>query len=368
MESKLKDLVEISGFFGRNPEFVIAGGGNTSFKNRDFIWIKASGTSLSTINEEGFVKLDRHALSEISKKSYSSDPIKRESEIITELFSCIAEDSLKRPSVETSLHNLLQGSFVVHTHPTLVNGLMCSQNALKECRSLFGDDPLVIEYTDPGYVLFKLVEQRIEEYQRLKNREPEIIFLQNHGVFVSSDNIEEIKVIYSYIINRITDQLRHRLPSTITRQFDPVELIQKLSVEKKLHAAGYLNDLISEFVKNAEAFQSVSTAFTPDNIVYCKAHYLFSKPDINILLDDYSEFQRKFGYSPKVIGIENCGIICLEESRSSVETVYEIFLDMMKISFYARNFGGPIFMTSEQIEFIDTWEVEHYRRKVAKQL
>jgi hypothetical protein len=37
----------------------------------------------------------------------------------------------------------------------------------------------------------------------------------------------------------------------------------------------------------------------------------------------------------------------------------------MKISFYSNFFGGPHFMSEEQIKFIEQWEVEQYRRKIS---
>jgi rhamnose utilization protein RhaD (predicted bifunctional aldolase and dehydrogenase) len=52
---EIRDLVSISHFYGKNKEYVIAGGGNTSKKDKDHIWVKASGTSLADISEEGFV-------------------------------------------------------------------------------------------------------------------------------------------------------------------------------------------------------------------------------------------------------------------------------------------------------------------------
>jgi hypothetical protein len=38
----------------------------------------------------------------------------------------------------------------------------------------------------------------------------------------------------------------------------------------------------------------------------------------------------------------------------------------MRISYYSEYFGGPNFMSDEQIAFIENWEVEHYRQKIAK--
>ena len=52
-------LVEFSNRYGKNPAYVLAGGGNTSYKTEDTLWVKGSGTSLAAITEEGFVKMDR---------------------------------------------------------------------------------------------------------------------------------------------------------------------------------------------------------------------------------------------------------------------------------------------------------------------
>ena len=84
----------------------------------------------------------------------------------------------------------------MHLHPTLVNGLMCSNDAAETCAGLF-PDALYIEYTDPGYTLFKKVYERIKAYKAIHGREPQVIFLQNHGIFVGADTTEEIDRIYA---------------------------------------------------------------------------------------------------------------------------------------------------------------------------
>ena len=113
----LADLIEISRFYGVDTRFVIAGGGNTSYKNADKLWVKASGASLATITDEGFALLDRSRLKVISERSYSNDSAKREEEVKTDLAAaCLS--SGKRPSVETSMHNAIDYAFVVHLHPT----------------------------------------------------------------------------------------------------------------------------------------------------------------------------------------------------------------------------------------------------------
>ncbi len=49
---EIQDLISISRFYGKDSRFVIAGGGNTSYKNEEKIWVKASGSSLETITED----------------------------------------------------------------------------------------------------------------------------------------------------------------------------------------------------------------------------------------------------------------------------------------------------------------------------
>jgi hypothetical protein len=42
-----------------------------------------------------------------------------------------------------------------------------------------------------------------------------------------------------------------------------------------------------------------------------------------------------------------------------------VFEDAMKVAYLSHSFGGPHPMTQEQIDFIDNWEVENYRRSVS---
>lgn len=367
MDSNLKNLILISRKYGKNPDYVIAGGGNTSFKNDQHLWIKASGTSLATISEEGFAKMDRNCLKRIAQKTYSKDPLQREAEIKNELHNCISGDTSKRPSVETSLHDLLENAFVVHTHPTLINGLLCSVNSKTEVRSMFGNEALYVEYTDPGFVLFKQVEKEIKEYKSGNHKEPEIIFLENHGVFVSADTVEKIDEIYELINQRILSGIRTSLPSEIPQSVNLDEEVKILKERTGLLAKAFNSELIRFYIKDENSFRKVSTAFTPDNIVYCKAQYSYFEGESGDIYTGYKAFEELHGYPPRVMGIKGKGIICVEESEKSVSTVHEVFMDILKISFLTENFGGPRFMTKKQIEFIDNWEVENYRRKVAKE-
>jgi len=371
----MKELIEISQFYGKNKAFVIAGGGNTSFKDDEHIWIKASGVALETIDEEGFVCLSREMLKVIALKSYSADSNQREAEVKADLAKSIVSDGNKRPSVETSMHEVIDYSFVVHTHPTKVNGMMCSNNAKQVCLELFGEEALFIPYTDPGYVLFKKVVSEIESFKAKQGYSPKMIFLENHGVFVAANTIEEIRGIYNLIMQKLDSRIQVKLPSDSPQPYSSA-LVEKV---KELHpgfatfsALGRTSDLIKHFVSTGNSFKKADTSFSPDDIVYCKAHYLFldkegnEKNQIEEARQKIRDYFSKYGYLPKVLAIEGEGIIAVEENIKSAENVLEVFTNILKISFYSEYFGGPKFMTKEQIAFIDNWEVENYRRKMAK--
>ena len=73
-EKDINALVAMSNKYGADEEFVLAGGGNTSYKTADTLYIKGSGTSLATITVDGFVKIDRAELEKIWDRYHVYDP------------------------------------------------------------------------------------------------------------------------------------------------------------------------------------------------------------------------------------------------------------------------------------------------------
>jgi len=375
MEQGIKDLIAISRLFGGDPSFVLAGGGNTSFKNEVRIWIKASGISLATIDESGFVSLSREKLSQISKRQYSEDPLVRENEVKADLHEAIVSPKTLRPSVETSLHDLIGYKYVVHTHPTKVNGVMCSMQAEQACRRLFGEKALFVPYTDPGYILFKKVAAGIKQFSDKFGTTPQLIFLENHGVFVGADTTKEIEKIYAEIMMIIESRLSRQLPGKERSDIQSILIDQIEKVHpgyEGFSAVGIRSELTDHFNKDEAAFSKVCKSFTPDDIVYCKAHYLYIPAQKNETenLRKATELVRvyfdRYGYLPKVLVLQKNGVIGVEESPKSAQNVLDVYENILKISVYSEDFGGPKFLNDEQIAFIDNWEVENYRRKVAK--
>ena len=368
---EIEELIEVSRKFGGDSRFVIAGGGNTSYKNEDRLWVKASGHALATITEDGFAVLDRTLLNQMGEKAYSEDTALREEQVKNDLAAaCVTKD--RRPSVETSLHNCMGFAFIVHLHPTLVNGLMCSVDAEAACKELF-PEALYIEYTDPGYTLFKKVYDRIKAYKAASGKEPQVIFLQNHGIFVGGNTTAEIEGIYSEIIGKLEARVaalpegETEVSGTVTDVVPAVRQMLSRSGRGLKTLKVTKNALVDHFLENASP---VARPFTPDIIVYCKSEYIFidAESDEEILKEAEARieaFVAAKGYTPKVLLIKGIGLVAVGDSAKNAQIITDVFTDAMKVAFYARSFGGEHPMEQAWIDFIDNWEVENYRRKVA---
>lgn len=369
---QIEDLIAISRKFGQDSRFVIAGGGNTSYKDENRLWVKASGHALATITEDGFAVLDRTLLNEMGEKAYNEDTAIREEQVKNDLaVACVTKD--RRPSVETSLHNCMGFAFVVHLHPTLVNGLMCSVNAKAACKEIF-PDALYIEYTDPGYTLFKKVYDRINAYKAANGKEPQVIFLQNHGIFVGGDTTAEIEGIYSEILGKLEAKVAalpeggSEVSPTVTDVIPAIRQMLSRSGRGLKTLKVTKNALVDYFLDGSR--EKIAAPFTPDIIVYCKSAYIFidAESDEEILKqaeEKIEAFAAEKGYTPKVLLIKGIGLVAVGDNSKNAQIITDVFTDAMKVAFYAQSFGGEHPMEKAWIDFIDNWEVENYRRKVA---
>jgi NAD(P)-dependent dehydrogenase (short-subunit alcohol dehydrogenase family)/rhamnose utilization protein RhaD (predicted bifunctional aldolase and dehydrogenase) len=340
------------------------------------IWIKASGHPLADLDEEGLVALSREKLHIISQKVYSDDPVTREDQVKNDLMDSIIEaGTKKRPSVETSLHELIRYKFVVHLHPSIINGVLCSRSAKSLVLKLFGEKALFVPYTDPGYTLFKKLESEIAAYRDKYSSDPQIILLENHGPIVGADSTDEVKKLYDQIITAIEIQVS-RFSDLRTLPYNPI-MHKVLPVLRMLLSDGNPkviryrhNTLIANYYQNQQEFHKISLPLTPDMIVYCKTRFMFIEQSgtaekiVDSIKQQLPRFQTEYGYLPKVFVIKNMGLIAVEDSVSSAEEVLDIYEDLIKTSHYSSLCGGTKFLTPDQVAFIDKWEVENYRRKV----
>jgi len=345
----LQTIVSLSHEFG-TTDYVKGGGGNTSVKNADTLWVKPSGTTLGGLTTETFVAMNRAKINELYNIETPAVAAARE-ELVKNMMADSVENDAGRPSVEAPLHNVFDAKFVVHTHPALVNGLTCAKGGEAACRQLF-PDALWVEYIDPGYTLCMEVRERIEAYKAANGQEPALLVLQNHGIFISADTPEEIQVLYS------------RFMGTLKAEYEKAGILQTLDVaespvspetEESIHAVFGAEAVC---IASSGIFVYAPGPITPDHLVYSKAF-----PYCGEMTEEAAAaYKSERGYAPKIV-VSGGRIYGLGNSQKNAELALELAQDGALVMQLAEAFGGINYMNDTQREFIENWEVESYRSK-----
>ncbi len=363
----LKELTAFSNFYGSNEELVLAGGGNTSAKEGNVMYIKGSGTSLATIKPEEFVKMDREKLKEIFSKVYPADDKEREALFLEDLSNAkmVGEES-KRPSVETTLHSLFEYKFVLHLHPALVNGLTCSENGKEKAKELFADNVIWVDACRPGYILSKICFDLMNEYKEKHRKNADVILLENHGVFVAADTTEELGEKLGFVTSKIRENLKAE-PSLETGEFDGEKcqtVFNKLSEVFPEFVISYSPSVEALKESNREkSLRKLTKPFNPDQIVYCKPYPIYIANE-NEIKEKTEKYKKENGFLPKIFLVKDCGLYAVDATVKGSENAEMLFNDALKISVYAESFGGVLPMSDELTDFIVNWEAEAYRSKV----
>lgn len=153
-------------------------GGNISVKlPHDLMMIKSSGTKMKDVRKgSNFSVVRWRSLANNILSSEDDDTMN------VAIHDSLALRKYKRPSMETSFHVLLD-KYVIHTHPIYLTLLLCLKNSRAIVSELFSDlDHAYIEYSAPGYNLYK----KILALNSLR----QVYFLENHGVIVSSNDMD----------------------------------------------------------------------------------------------------------------------------------------------------------------------------------
>jgi rhamnose utilization protein RhaD (predicted bifunctional aldolase and dehydrogenase) len=402
--TNLNGLVGLSNRYGKDPRYVLAGGGNSSWKDENIMYVKSSGTSLAAITAEGFAGMDRAKLRALMEKRYDTENERsRDAEVISDMTDARLPGSGNlRPSVETLLHNLFPYKYVLHLHPALVNGMTCAVRGKETAAEIFGVGAVWVREYKPGYELAKLCKKIIAEYTRENGKAPKIMFLQNHGVFAAADNIAEIDGLYERVMGgldawaalkpadatragrtdtacavdtAVTADVMRTCPADHPRAADAAETaVRRISglLSAPPYAATVVyhanNPDIAGYLENSSNFRGLNGgAFTPDHIVYCKARFLYIEDfAAERLSEQIADFTTIYGYAPRVVCVRGAGAFICANTAREADNALALFEDAVKIAVYSRNFGGPRYLSAEMTDFIENWELEHYRQKVAQ--
>jgi rhamnose utilization protein RhaD (predicted bifunctional aldolase and dehydrogenase) len=350
----LDKLTQLSHEFG-TTEYIQGGGGNSSAKNKETLWIKPSGTTMSELTREMFVAIDRTKLARVLEAKLPAAWSAREAAVTEMMMAAMYPYSTGRPSVESLLHDSFAATFVVHTHPQLVNGMTCAKNGAEVCKRLF-PDALWVEYADPGYTLSIVVRKHIKDYVARKGREPEMVIIENHGIFVACDTAQGLRKIYKNVMGTLRKEYKKEgVPTTIEVALPPSAEVKAETVEtlKRLMKAE------AEFICSSGSFKVPAGPLTPDHVVFMKSYPFMGEPTTKTM----AAFKQKHAYLPRVISTEK-GVFTTGTNERSTDAAMKLAKDGALVEQLTAAFGGVKYMSEKARTFIENWEVEVYRQKV----
>ncbi len=355
----LETLASLSRNYGSDSRYVLAGGGNTSFKDAAFLYVKPSGVALADIQPSDFIKMERERIRDVFTMVPPESVAEREALVKKLMAEAVCPESSGRPSVEAPLHELIPFAYVVHLHPAMVNGLTCARNGAADCAKIF-PDALWVPYVDPGYTLSKKVADDMAAYERKFKRPAKVVVLQNHGVFVGADSVEEIDSIYTGLMSKL-DDLYKKAGIPLELKEEAANLDAVMEAAPKLRS--WLGDAEARAtVTCAGTFEVSDGPLSPDHIVYAKSFpYVSSAPS----KAEVEAFKAKNGYAPLVVSSPGKFVLCAGKTLKDSLTVASLARDAALVKQYTYAFGGPSCISDRDRLFIENWEVESYRKKVS---
>ncbi len=383
MNRALSELIRISRVVGKDTSLAQGGGGNTSVKTEDgrYMYIKASGTALKDMNEqEGWRRLRLDSvLSIIKDKSISQLEIQaREMEVVKRLFVACDDDVAgeSRPSVEAHLHAFLD-KCVIHLHPVAVLAYCCAKDGRVELEKLFKGEkfpPVWVPYTDPGFMLAKKVARAVVNYQKRFGAKPAILFLQKHGLLVSAESSDAALGLLRKVINRCMSKLRQpkgKKNKPVSQQVvaDAKQCIRGAFFEAtgQRPAIGYFyDDAIAGFWSQRGARKLLLPgALTPDELLYANGPAMWVEDCDSKQIAGRLRRQLEMGRKPSVAFLVKGVGLFVAGGKKIALTVRDIVESSFFIRTNALRLGGILALSKRGRDFINKWESEAFRKKLA---
>jgi rhamnose utilization protein RhaD (predicted bifunctional aldolase and dehydrogenase) len=331
-----ESVVDYCAKIGVDSMLVQGAGGNVSWKDRDTLWVKASGTWLADAKvKDIFVPVD---LSDLHEKIKAGN---------FAVVPNVKSDSKFRPSIETLLHALMPHRVVVHVHAIEALVYLVRENVASEIREKLSLLNLwaLVNYQKPGEALAEAVANTL-----VKSPDVEILLLQNHGIVIGGDNVAEVEAKLSQLLSKLKAQYidvgDKSIPESIcigsTHKYLPVDIlgIHNLAIEPYLFSR----------VKN-------DWALYPDHVVFL-GHGADCYDSVKVLHEELSSDR-----VPELVFVKGLGVFAKAAFSIAKQAQLKCYFDV--IMRQPKQTSLKILSKQEVAQLLD-WDAEHYRQNIAK--
>jgi hypothetical protein len=236
------------------------------------------------------------------------------------------------------MHSILK-KYTVHLHPIQINRILVSKKATEIINEIYPNS-LIIEYLTPGIKVCNKIKE--------KYNDENIIFLLNHGIIVTSDDINQIYNLINDVLIKFESYQQINFDN-----YKHTNIISKtLNTVFNVSNVSYLcqDEVINKyFTQNMDLFKHPISF--PDELIYCGVKYLFGLENIDHYKSLYDEY-------PKII-IENGLIFINSHSLTKCKEIEDVLKSNLIIldSTIEKNY-----LSSDEICFLNNWDAEKYRK------
>jgi len=368
--------VYTSRLLGEEEDLVLHGGGNTSVKIGEYLYVKGSGWDLKTIQKEGFSAVKLETLKEMAKKEKLSD-----SKMVKEQKEAMKDKNAPNPSIEAILHALIPYKFVDHTHADAVVTITNTPNGKKLIKEIYKDNFLIIDYVMPGFLLAKEVYKKSKDidWDKLEG-----IILLNHGVFTFDNDAKKSYEKMIKLVNKAEEFLQKNAPLNI----EPPQ-IKDISKEELSLLEEEIGNLrkepikaISLSTKESRYFSTLSNVeeivkngvLTPEHVIRIKPFSLILKKniqeDIENFKKEYINYFKKFATNEIMLDLaprwgvyKNKDVLIFAKDKKEEKILKDIISHTIKAMLRAEKIGGWKGLSQRELFLMEYWELEQAKLK-----
>ncbi len=333
LPAELIELSDISTRLGQNRRLVQGPGGNTSIKLGRVLWVKASGTWLAHARaDQIFVPVDLDLLRQEIEANTASP------ELHTLRFDSIRPD--RRPSIETTVHAVLEHRVVIHTHPVNVIAVAVRSDARSILdERMAGLSWIFVPYARPGAPLTRAICEAADK------NSPDVLILANHGLVVGASSCAAAMQLIAEVERRLDTAERPAEPSS-------PGFLARLA-----RGSPYVAPTDPTFHRIATDKASLRIAtggsLYPDHVV-------FLGPDIAVVQPDgpVGERVRIMGDRPPLLAVSGLGVLIREDLTTAAQSMVGCLADVLPLI----PADAPInYLSPAQEAELSNWDAEKYR-------
>lgn len=321
--AEFQSLRALSAKLGADPLLVQAAGGNTSIKQNDLMWIKASGTWLMDAEKKDiFVPVDLRLLTQALEDNNPDSE------------SCVAFVRQEmnplglRPSIETSVHGRMPQRVVLHVHCVNTIAWAIRQDAeLQLSQRLHNFNWSFIPYARPGLQLSNAIAENLKP-------DSNVMVLQNHGLAVAAETVAEAETLLSEVVDKLQSPIRRCMPPD-------AEILKALSANTNYAPALHSTTHVAALDPLALQW-GCANVYYPDHVVFLGTH-----------------IPTNISTNAPAIAIPGKGVLIHKQAKPAVEPMLGCLGDVFLRTSLEANLKA---LSATEIDQLLNWDAEKYRQ------